>query len=70
MKTGHYKHFGESKLNNAVLLSYRTYYQDLSVFEKAFEKTNRNWSDFFNFFKKLKKSNDPEKDLNSFIGIP
>jgi predicted aminopeptidase len=66
LKTDSYKYFSKLSLNNAVLLGYKTYYQDLEIFSKAFTKLG-SWPKFFEYFKSLKKSDDPEKDLRAFV---
>lgn len=47
LKTEIYKNFGDSKINNAVLLNYRLYYDDLNHFESLFNKANHDWDLFF-----------------------
>ncbi len=66
LKTDNYKGFPKQTLNNAVLLGYKTYYQDLSIFEKAFDKL-KTWSAFIEYFKSLKNAEDPEKELRKFL---
>lgn len=55
-----------SKLNNASLLAWKTYVYDLSDFQKAFDKMNRDPIKFLEFAKSLEKSKDPERDLKGF----
>jgi predicted aminopeptidase len=69
LKTDSYRYFSKQTLNNAVLMGYRTYYQDLNIFSKAFEIL-KTWPAFLDYMKKLKKSDDPEKELRSFIDHP
>ena len=66
LKTANYSYFPKLALNNAVLIGYKTYYQDLDVFQKAFDKL-KTWKAFFDYFKTLKKSQDPESDLKKFL---
>ena len=63
LKTQAYGNFASQKLNNAVLLSYKTYLKNLDVFEKVFVKFDQNWERFIDFVKTLKDSKDPEKDF-------
>lgn len=63
-KTKAYEFFGAMKLNNAILLGYKTYMNDLSKFEKVFEK-KPNIREFIQTLKKLEKSKDPEKEISS-----
>ena len=69
LKTDYYKYFAQQKINNALLLSYKTYYQDLHLFESAFEKFDHSWPKFFEFFKSLKSSEEPDKELKKFLGV-
>ena len=66
LKTENYRGFSKQNLNNAILLGYKTYYQDLDIFAKAFVKL-KTWPEFMKYFKKLKSSDDPEKELRTFI---
>lgn len=61
-KTQQYEYFKNLKLNNAVLLGYKTYVNDLSKFEKLYLKSN-NMKEFLNVIKKLENSKEPEKDI-------
>lgn len=61
LKTNAYTHFGSSELNNAILISYKTYLMDLSDFDRIFEKHDHNFRNFFAFCKSLEKSDDPQK---------
>jgi len=67
LKTDAYAGFAESEINNAVLIANKTYFMDLDLFEKAFEKQGRDWKKFIEYFKSIKKSTDPEKELRGFI---
>jgi predicted aminopeptidase len=55
-----------SRLNNASLLAWKTYVYDMSDFELAFDKMNRDPLKFLEFAKSLEKSKDPEADLKSY----
>lgn len=63
-KTQQYEYFKNMKLNNAVLLGYKTYVNDLSKFEKIYDK-KKSMKDFIETIKKLESSKDPEKDIVS-----
>ncbi len=67
LKSATFKNFSKQKLNNAVFLSYKTYYQDLTLFQKAFDKLGRDWPKFISHFKEIKKSTDPAKELQEFV---
>lgn len=61
-KTQNYEYFKKMKLNNAILLGYKTYVNDLSKFERVYEK-NKDMKSFIQSVKTLEGSKDPEKDL-------
>lgn len=66
MKTRSYARFPEMKLNNARLMLYRTYTQDLKDFEELYRLTGT-WARFLACAKTLEKADKPEdalKDLN------
>lgn len=67
MKTDLYQNFSSIKLNNARVGLYKTYNQDLHLFEKLYEKENKDFTRFFNKLLTLKKSNDPDKDLELLV---
>jgi predicted aminopeptidase len=68
LKTDVYKKFGDSEINNARLMLYKTYMQDLSDFEKLFELTKGSYHDFLKCCEKLKKADHPEEGLKQIIG--
>jgi predicted aminopeptidase len=59
LKTEGYKKFHTIKLNNARLLVYRTYMQDLGDFEKLFEKTGKDFKKFISECQGLETAQDP-----------
>ena len=63
MKTGNYKNFQKMELNNARLLLFKTYMQDLSDFQKLFDLTKQNFTEFLKCCEKLKKQDQPEEGL-------
>ncbi|MBK9323329.1 MAG: aminopeptidase [Bdellovibrionaceae bacterium] len=65
MKTESYKKFHTLKLNNARLLVYRTYMQDLADFEKLYEKNGRDFKKFIMTCKGLEGEKDPAAVLKS-----
>lgn len=67
LKTDSFSKFTELKLNNARLLIYKTYMEDLEDFEKLYKKEG---SDFQAFMKRclaLENAKDPEKELKNLI---
>lgn len=62
MKTDQYSRF-PTQLDNARLLYYKTYFQDLAVFERLWNLTQADWPRFLNCLKTLEKSKAPEHDL-------
>lgn len=67
LKTKNFDHFPELKLNNARLLLYKTYMQDLSDFEKLYELSGRNFSEFIQRCKNLESAEDPAAALKKLI---
>lgn len=57
-----FDYFKKISLNNAVLLGYKTYMNDLSSFELLFKKKG-SMKDFLQEVKALEKSDDPKQDL-------
>ncbi len=66
LKTASYSRFAEEELNNAVLISYKTYVLNMDDFEKAFQKSGGNFKNFLAFCKQLEKSADPQSALKSY----
>lgn len=63
MQSRSYQKFSDLKLNNARLLVYKTYMQDLNDFENLFKKVNENFDLFLQEIKKLETSTDPNLEL-------
>lgn len=70
LKTDSYKRFAEANLNNARLLVYRTYMQDLSDFEKLYELRDRNYFSFLEACRGLEKAKDPSAELKKMLSHP
>jgi predicted aminopeptidase len=66
---GHqFRHFPKSVFNNASLISYRTYYNRLDRFEKAYEKQHRDLKATVAFFKdEVAKAPNPEEFLDRYV---
>ena len=70
MKTASHSRFSEIELNNARLLYYKTYLQDLSDFEALYAATKADWTAFFQCAKALESEKNPEqalKDMNAKV---
>lgn len=65
LATHKYDNFASGGLNNARLLLYQTYFQDLGDFEHAYESLGRDFRKLIAFCKKLQKSKDPIVQLRS-----
>ncbi|MBI3018374.1 MAG: aminopeptidase [Deltaproteobacteria bacterium] len=63
LKTSSYLYFDRLPLNNAIFAAFGQYYEDLSLFEKVWEKHHRNLLETLEFFKT--KASDDEWDLKS-----
>ncbi len=61
-KTKSYEFFGKMDLNNAILLGFKTYVNDLSKFEKVYAR-HESLKSFVQEMKTLESSKDPNKDL-------
>lgn len=59
-------HFAKEPLNNAKILSYKTYVYDMSDFENAFKKLDSDFKKFVEWAKTLEKEKDPEAALKKF----
>lgn len=70
LKTESYKRFADAKLNNARLLVYRTYMQDLSDFEKLYELRDRSYFSFIEACRGLEKAKDPSAELKKMLSPP
>ena len=60
-----YAGFESAKLNNARLLNYRLYFEDLSEFESVFESYGRDFQRMLAFCKSLEKATDPQAALSA-----
>jgi predicted aminopeptidase len=67
LKTETYKKFQDIKLNNARLLVYRTYMQDLGDFEKLYDRVGGDFKKFVDECKSLEKEKDPAEALKKKI---
>lgn len=57
-----YSYFTKMELNNASFLGFKTYYKDLSGFERVFDKT-KSMEQFLSLVKTLESKGDPEVEL-------
>ncbi len=67
LKGKSYLRFGEAKLNNAFLMGYKTYMQDLGDFEKVFKKFGGDFKKFLEYCKSLESQADPVKALKDSL---
>lgn len=71
MRGHQFRHFPQSKFNNAALISYRTYYNRLDRFESAFHRQHDDLAATVRFFKDVvAKQADPEKFLDDYLAKP
>jgi predicted aminopeptidase len=63
-----YKNFETAELNNARLLTYRLYYENLEDFETVFSQLGHDFHRMLEFCKSLEKSEDPKADLAKAAG--
>lgn len=70
MSTKSYARFPEIELNNARLLNYKTYMQDLSDFEKLYDQVGQDFGKFLEKCLNLEKSEKPEEALKESLSVP
>lgn len=58
-----YSGFENSNLNNAILLNYRLYFENLDDFEAAFSRLGGDFKKMLEFSKSLEKAKDPKLEL-------
>lgn len=63
-----FKGFETAHLNNARLLTYRLYMEDMSDFEKVFQKLGGDFKRMLEFCKNLEKAKDPKETLRTTAG--
>lgn len=64
------KGFEQAALNNARLMVYRTYMQDLSDFQKLYDQLGMDMQAFLKACSSLEKSKNPEQDLKKMTALP
>lgn len=69
LKTDSFIKFPEQKLNNARLLVYKTYMQDLQDFETLYGLLNQDYFRFIEQCKTLEKSSNPAEALKELIRV-
>lgn len=67
LRSESYKRFPEIELNNARLLVYKTYMEDLSDFEKLYQKVGGDFSLFIERCRSLEKHEKPEQGLKDLL---
>ena len=67
MKTNRYDDFPKLQLNNAILLSYRTYNYKMDEFEKLYVLSDYDMKTFIRHCSRFEYEEDPEKALSRFI---
>jgi predicted aminopeptidase len=68
MHTKNYEKFTSAKLNNARLLVYKTYLQDLADFETLYQQSGKSFQVFIERCKALEGEKDPAKKMKELIG--
>jgi predicted aminopeptidase len=67
LKSASYNKFPQLSLNNARLLVYKTYMQDLSDFERLYQQVGGDFAKFIDKCRSLESSKKPEEDLKKLI---
>lgn len=70
LKSKSYAKFKDLNLNNARLMLYKTYMQDLSDFETLYDQVGRDFSKFIEVCRKLESHPKPEEGLKELIRQP
>lgn len=70
LKTKLYTRFPKIKINNARLLMYKTYFEDLSDFEKLYKLVDQDFLKFVEKCRSLENSKEPEEDLKQLVSSP
>ena len=69
LRTNQYKYFSKIKLNNARLLSYRSYNYNMEEFEKLFTSSlvNKKIEAFIDYCTRFEEAEDPEKAFSKVV---
>ncbi|MDZ4662164.1 MAG: aminopeptidase [Pseudomonadota bacterium] len=67
LRSENYKKFASLPLNNAVLLTYKTYFNDLNSFELLFRAMGHDFQKLMDFCRTLEKDKVPEETLKNKI---
>jgi predicted aminopeptidase len=67
LKSKTYSQFGTTPLNNARILLYKTYVQDLADFEKLYELSGQDVQKFMDYCRSLESHPKPEQGLKDLI---
>ena len=67
LQTNNFRKFPDLKLNNARLLIYKTYMQDLADFETLYTLVGHDFSKFMDSCKSLEQAKDPAAELKILI---
>ncbi len=67
LKTNAYLRFSELNLNNALLLSYKTYYYNLDDFQQLYDLLDRNLEKYMSFFVGIQRDPQPQLRLEQKI---
>lgn len=67
MKTDQHKSFAKMSLNNAKLVLFKTYMEDLSDFENLYELSDADWKKFLKYCKQLESHAKPENGLKELV---
>lgn len=70
IKSGAYANFATETLNNARLMAYGTYFEDLSDFTALREKLGGEFAPMLAYLRNLEKSKKPEAELKAFVQTP
>ena len=67
LKTGVYSHFPRRRLNNAVMMAYRTYHEKVDVFDRVYRTLGQDLKAAVRIFKQCESQTDPSRYLEDWL---
>lgn len=67
LKTGVYSRFPRRRLNNAVMMAYRTYHEKIDVFDRVYRTLGQDLKEAVRIFKQCESQADPSRFLEDWL---
>lgn len=67
LKTGAYSRFPQRRLNNAVMMAYRTYHEKVDVFDRVYRALGQDLNAAVRLFKECESQPDPSRYLEDWL---